>query len=116
MQPLDKLAELARAHGAKHEKGGAVVESALSPNVREPCVQCRVVCQSCQPVKVITKGEGTEQLPTCEEYDSEFYTSLACRLFAQRDLCAHLRIFPAFLCLSIRMWRVEWRARHVMGR
>ena len=46
MQPLDKLAELARAHGAKHEEGGAVVESALSPNVREPCVQCRVVCRS----------------------------------------------------------------------
>ena len=45
MQPLDKLAELARAHGAKHEEGGAVVESALSPNVREPCVQCRVVCR-----------------------------------------------------------------------
>lgn len=46
MQPLDKLAELARAHGAKHEESGAVVESALSPNVREPCVQCRVICRS----------------------------------------------------------------------
>src|SRR6266852_7544497 len=45
MQPLDKLAELARAHGAKHKEGGAVVESALSPNVREPCVQCRIVCR-----------------------------------------------------------------------
>jgi hypothetical protein len=46
MQPLDKLAELARAHGAEHEEGGAVVESALSSNVREPCVQRRVVCGS----------------------------------------------------------------------
>jgi hypothetical protein len=46
MQPLDKFAELARAHGAKHEEGGAVVESALSPNIREPCVQCRVICLS----------------------------------------------------------------------
>lgn len=45
MQPLDKLAELAGAHGAKHEEGGAVVETALSPNVREACVQCRVVCR-----------------------------------------------------------------------
>jgi hypothetical protein len=46
MEPLDKLAELARAHWTKHEEGCAVVESALSPNVREPCVQCRVVCRS----------------------------------------------------------------------
>jgi len=38
MQPLDKLAELARAHWAKHEEGRAIVESALSPNVREPRV------------------------------------------------------------------------------
>jgi hypothetical protein len=68
------------------------------------------------PVKVITMGEGTEQLPTCEEYDGEFYTSITCRLFAQRNLCGHLRILPALLCLSIRMGRVEWGARHVMGR
>ena len=46
MQPLDKFAELAGAHGAKHEEGGAIVESTLSPNIREPCVQCRVVCRS----------------------------------------------------------------------
>lgn len=47
MQPLDKLAELARAHGAKHEEGGAVVETTLSPNVRESCVQRGFVCRSC---------------------------------------------------------------------
>jgi hypothetical protein len=62
------------------------------------------------------EGKGTEHLPTCEEYDGEFYTSLTCRLFAQRDLCGHLGIFPALLRLSIRMWLVEWRAWHVMGR
>ena len=38
MEPLDKLAELARAHWTKHEEGRAIVESALSPNEREPCV------------------------------------------------------------------------------
>ena len=38
MEPLDKLAELARAHWTKHEEGRAIVEPALSPNEREPCV------------------------------------------------------------------------------
>lgn len=79
-------------------------------------MQARLSQSLSAPVKVITKRGGTEQLATREEHDSEFDTSLTCRLFAQRDLCGHLRIFPAFLCLSIRMWRVEWGTRHVMGR
>jgi hypothetical protein len=119
MEPLDKLAELARAHWTKHEKGRAVVESALSPNVREPCIQRRVVCRKVVsvPVEKDYKAEsGTEHLPTCEEYDGKLDTSLTCRLFAQRDLCGHLGVFPALLPFSIRMWRVEWGAWHVMGR
>jgi hypothetical protein len=65
MQPLDKLAELARAHGAKHEEGGAVVESALSPNVREPCVQRRVVCRN--RVSTSQRGhEDREYRATCD--------------------------------------------------
>lgn len=68
------------------------------------------------PVERINEGKGTKQLPTCEEYNGELYTSLTCRLLAQRDLCGHLGIFPTLLCLSIRMWLVEWGAWHVMGR
>ena len=80
MEPLDKLAELARAHWTKHEKGCAVVKSALSPNVREPCIQGRVVCRKVVsvPVEKIMKGRGTEHLPTCKEYDSELYASITC--------------------------------------
>ena len=118
MEPLDKLAELARAHWTKHEKGCAVVKSALSPNVREPCIQGRVVCRKVVsvPVEKITKGRGTEHLPTCEEYDGELYASITCRLFAQSDVCRHLSVFPALLRLPIRVWWVEWGAWHVMGR
>jgi hypothetical protein len=118
MEPLDKLAELARAHWTKHEKGCAVVKSALSPDVREPCIQRWVICREVVsvPIENNTEGRGTEHLPTCEEYDGELDTSLTCRLFAQRDLGGHLGVFPALLALSIRMWRVEWGAWHVMGR
>jgi hypothetical protein len=67
------------------------------------------------PVENINERRGTEHLPTCEEYDGELDTSLTCRLFALRDLCGHLGILPALLCLSIRMGLVEWGAWHVMG-
>jgi hypothetical protein len=115
-KPLDKLAKLARAHRAEHEEGRPVVEAALSPNEREPCVQCRIVCRDKISVGLIEcEGRPTEQLPTSEEYGGKLYTSLTRRLFAQCDLGGHLSIFPAFLCLAIRMWRIKWGTGHVVG-
>jgi hypothetical protein len=43
-EPLDKLAEFARAHWTEHEEGRPVVKSTLSPNERETRVQSRIVC------------------------------------------------------------------------
>jgi len=44
-EPLNKLAELARAHRAEHKERCSIVQPALSSNERETCVQCRVVCR-----------------------------------------------------------------------
>jgi hypothetical protein len=70
LKTLNKLAELTRAHGAEHKERCSIVQSALSSNERETCVQCRVI----------------KHLPTGHEYDSELNPSLACRLFAQSNV------------------------------
>jgi hypothetical protein len=115
-QPLDKLAELARAHWAEHEEGRPVVESALSPNEREPCIQSRVICQNIMLPAEVSLGGRTKQFATSKEHNGKLYASFTRRLFAQRDLCGHLSIFPAFLGFAIGMRRIDWGAWHVVGR
>src|SRR6266404_777712 len=84
-EPLNKLAEFARAHRAKHKERRSIVQSALSSDEREPCIQCRVVCR--YSVKRSRNGyqcdTHTKHLSAGKEDDSELNPALACRLFAE---------------------------------